>query len=486
MPFTPEEQENKSEPAEQPPISALEVDNATQELMGMRDAYSPDDWKRVIHGSPEDTERQVEFRKRVIEKAGEYGVDLAALSPEQIRRYPEQVARYQELTPEGNALSMSGEVYDGKVETRATSGELLPENMLPEAIEQQFTAAETEIGTDEKRITQEADTQLEALDRVPVGEEAAPVKEGFMGRIQGLKDKIADLATSTREKVSSLGGSMKNKAILAAEAAAVAGTVYATKKAYDWYTAPKPEAPAAEGAGEAKESGKSFTERISEKIKGKLTDVAMEKMGLKEEESVEAKAEKPTSFFERIKNLFGNNELNEAAQEKMVQKQEVMEKAQEARGGMLYNLIHNGMVSGGMDFVPFVGGAKMMLESVFGETWADEKLTGTARLIHAAIGAFSFALDFTGIGEVAKAGVLVNKLLTSGKMLGGLEKVIVKLTEKGMMKNANMLGKLGGFLESHPKITQAALNRAQKWAAHKAESITSYKKGNREALAQAQ
>ncbi len=66
-------------------------------------------------------------------------------------------------------------------------------------------------------------------------------------------------------------------------------------------------------------------------------------------------------------------------------------------------------VSDGADLIPFVGGVKMMGESVAGKDVAGRTLSGRERVAHGAMGAGSLALDFTGVGEVEKAGLAAEK-----------------------------------------------------------------------------
>jgi hypothetical protein len=60
------------------------------------------------------------------------------------------------------------------------------------------------------------------------------------------------------------------------------------------------------------------------------------------------------------------------------------------------------VITHGVDFIPIVGSAKMIMEGVRGKQYGtDKEIRGTARIIHTASGAVFLALDVTGVGALA-------------------------------------------------------------------------------------
>lgn len=56
-----------------------------------------------------------------------------------------------------------------------------------------------------------------------------------------------------------------------------------------------------------------------------------------------------------------------------------------------------------VDFVPFVGSAKMAIEGIRGKQFGtDKEIHGVARVMHTAFGVGFFALDCTGVGIIAE------------------------------------------------------------------------------------
>lgn len=141
--------------------------------------------------------------------------------------------------------------------------------------------------------------------------------------------------------------------------------------------------------------------------------------------------------------------------EQSAEKQREIENLESERGNMLVDILTSEIVSTGMDFLPFVGGAKMMIESIAGETLSQEELTPKERVIHGAVGATVLALDFipligTAAGESLKAGVI------AGRSIGMAEKIGVKLAEEGLPKASEIFIKTSKFMAEHPKLTEKA------------------------------
>lgn len=135
-----------------------------------------------------------------------------------------------------------------------------------------------------------------------------------------------------------------------------------------------------------------------------------------------------------------------------VEKEKIMDKSQKEREGIVRRVLTSSLVSGAADFVPFAGGIKMTIEGAAGETLDGEKMKGKSRLIHTAVGVGSFALDFTGVGELAKAGVL------GGKSVLVLEKLGAKFATK-LPRASRIFSKTAQFMARHPELTA----QAEKW-----------------------
>lgn len=136
--------------------------------------------------------------------------------------------------------------------------------------------------------------------------------------------------------------------------------------------------------------------------------------------------------------------------ENQAERERIMDQFQEKRGNMLTNFMTSEMASNGLDLVPFAGSGKMIVESITGKTLSGNKLTGKDRVIHAAIGAGSLALDFTGIGEAKDVALI------TGKSVGLVEKVSVKLAERGALKSAKVFEITSKFMAEHPQLVGRA------------------------------
>lgn len=141
--------------------------------------------------------------------------------------------------------------------------------------------------------------------------------------------------------------------------------------------------------------------------------------------------------------------------EKSAEKERKIEELEAERGNMLVDILTSEIVSTGLDFVPFVGGAKMLVESIAGETLSHDELTPKERIIHGAVGATVLALDFipligTAAGEGLKAGVL------AGRSAGMVGKIGIEVAERGLPRAGEIFAKTSEFMAEHPKLTEKA------------------------------
>ncbi len=119
----------------------------------------------------------------------------------------------------------------------------------------------------------------------------------------------------------------------------------------------------------------------------------------------------------------------------------------------------NTYVSGGIDFIPVVGGAKMTLEGLRGETWSGRKLSGKERVIQTAVGAGSVALDFVSFGAAGEVAKGAGKgALLAGHALPALERTSVRLATRAP-KASRIAGKLAAFGRKHPRLAEACGDR---------------------------
>jgi hypothetical protein len=117
-----------------------------------------------------------------------------------------------------------------------------------------------------------------------------------------------------------------------------------------------------------------------------------------------------------------------------LEKQKVIEKAQEKRGSLGVRTL-----SSGIDFIPVVGGVKMTAEAIVGKRWggAGKKMNGTQRLIHGAVGVGSIVLDATDVVDLGGGTVAEEGLKVAGKGAEmAAEKGLETAAEKGLEKGA--------------------------------------------------
>jgi len=159
----------------------------------------------------------------------------------------------------------------------------------------------------------------------------------------------------------------------------------------------------------------------------------------------------------------------EATVEQRERKERTKEKFQEQRGNILTKILTHEITSNSLDLIPFGGGVKMMVEAIAKKTLSGKKLDGRSRIIHAAMGAGSLALDFTGVGEMEKGVVVV------GKGASLIEKIGAKLSEKGVGKMAKVFAATSRFMRAHPELTTEAEKLAQLKINDQIKNIKNYR-----------
>lgn len=225
------------------------------------------------------------------------------------------------------------------------------------------------------------------------------------------------------------------------------------------------------------ENIKTLGEETNKRIAEITTEGSADKTGNVEavgtEESAKNSFESVEATDDDIEETADNPpERSSAESEK---RNEVMEEAQEKRGGMLKEFLTSEIVNGGLDLVPFVGGGKMFVEAAYGETFSGKELKGRKRVIHAGVGAGSLCLDLTGIGEVEKGAIIF------GKSAVLLEKAGVKLAEKSATEGtAKIFAKTAEFMVEHPEITKRAEQSAEIKIREQIKNIKEYKESKDE------
>jgi hypothetical protein len=169
------------------------------------------------------------------------------------------------------------------------------------------------------------------------------------------------------------------------------------------------------------------------------------------------------------------DELAKDTKEKIknIEKERTMEGFQQERGTILRDLLSFETMNSGINLVPFAGGGKMLVEAIAGKELTGNELTGKERVIHGAIGAGSLALDFTGIGEAGKVGVI------AGKSIGLIEKIGARLSAKGAVRSARIFEKTAEFMVKNPELTAKAEIYADTKIKSLITKIKDYQKDNR-------
>lgn len=209
-------------------------------------------------------------------------------------------------------------------------------------------------------------------------------------------------------------------------------------------------------ASQTKEDGIARLDRTSHSYDLPAEDIASIRQESQVDEKLKSNSDEidqlTQSTTEQIKSVGETPKSEQApgAREGNVEKERTIEGFQEKRGAILTNVLTSETVNSGLNLVPFAGGGKMLVESISGKELSGHKLSGKERIVHGAIGAGSLALDFTGIGEVSKAGVL------AGRSVGLVEKVGAGLATKGAVRSARIFEKTAEFMVKHPDLTAKA------------------------------
>ena len=151
------------------------------------------------------------------------------------------------------------------------------------------------------------------------------------------------------------------------------------------------------------------------------------------------------------------------------QKNAVRQQAQEERGNIALSALNNGL-----NLVPFVGGGKMMLEAIAGKELGGKKMSGRERIIHAAVGASSAALDiFGGAGDLERGAFLAGRSTELIENIGG------SLAEKGAAKSGRVFTRTAKFMADHPEVTDRTEHYADGKIKEKIKEMQKYREGER-------
>ncbi len=140
----------------------------------------------------------------------------------------------------------------------------------------------------------------------------------------------------------------------------------------------------------------------------------------------------------------------QATPESGAERDKVIEQASAERGNILKGVLTSPLVSNGLNLVPFLGGSKLLTESIASTTLDGNEVSGRSRIIHAAMGAGSLALDFTGIEDIPEGTML------AGKSVNLVGKLAASLAEKGAAKSARIFEISAKFMASNPNLTAKA------------------------------
>jgi hypothetical protein len=154
----------------------------------------------------------------------------------------------------------------------------------------------------------------------------------------------------------------------------------------------------------------------------------------------------PEDIENQQEHLKNNEDLKDI--EKDLDKETKINILEADRARMLIDVMRSEAVSNIGDLIPFLGGPKMMIESIAGETLSGEELTPKERIIHAGAGAASLGIDFLAVGELTKGAILL------GRSVGMVEKLGAKLAERGAIEAAEIFTKTARVMLENPKITE--------------------------------
>ncbi|MEK7146024.1 MAG: hypothetical protein AAB802_02465 [Patescibacteria group bacterium] len=126
------------------------------------------------------------------------------------------------------------------------------------------------------------------------------------------------------------------------------------------------------------------------------------------------------------------------------------------------------LLSTGLDLVPFVSGAKMLVEAGAGKDMAGHKMSSGGRLMHAAEGAVWLTVDLVGAGAGAATagtgtavveGVKYATMAPKGAKVLSRGAAVLRATAKGnktLNAGSKVLFNAGRFLVKHPRIAKRA------------------------------
>lgn len=149
----------------------------------------------------------------------------------------------------------------------------------------------------------------------------------------------------------------------------------------------------------------------------------------------------------------------------------ILAESQEKRKDLLKDVLTSEMASNGLNLVPFAGGGKMLVESLMGLELTGKKMDGRERIIHAAVGTGSLALDFAGVGVIGKGALIV------GKSIGIVERMGVRLAERGATRSAKIFNETAEFMRRNPEVVRRMERTAEAYTKKNARKMKRYAQG---------
>lgn len=138
-------------------------------------------------------------------------------------------------------------------------------------------------------------------------------------------------------------------------------------------------------------------------------------------------------------------------------RKKILEESGEKRSGILNEFMTSEVVNQGLNVVPYVGGTKMVHESIVGRDMSGKELSGAKRVIHGGVGAASMTLDFVSPG-LEKPGMAfgANVVKTEGETALIMGKIGETISDKGDEKSGRVFARTGKFMADHPEDTSEA------------------------------
>jgi hypothetical protein len=147
-----------------------------------------------------------------------------------------------------------------------------------------------------------------------------------------------------------------------------------------------------------------------------------------------------------------NEQTQKTFQENGVEKQKIIEKAQEERSSELAQILTD-EASENLDLVPFVGDGKKIVESFIGRTFSGKELGGKERVIQAAVALGGLVFFFTPPGTVKTARDLT---LLAGKSTPAIGDMAEDLKNKGMGRSAAIFEHTEEFMKRYAGTVASA------------------------------